>query len=106
MGKDIIDSLFPLCKVLMRLWRTGVWLRYLNFLIIMVSTGNMNLKLAVKRVVILIFIAEAFNYVGILFPTGNAPGLSSLKKSSMNYFFYIFLYIKYPSNSEIFYGFR
>ena len=83
-----------------------MWPRYPNFLIITVGTGNMNLKLAVKRVVILIFIAEAFNYVGILFPTGNAPGLSSLKKSSMNYFFYIFLYIKYPSNSEIFCGFR
>ncbi len=62
-------------------------------------------KLAVKRVVILIFIAEALDCVGILFPTGDAPGLSSLKKSSMNCFFCIFLYIKYPSNSEIFYRF-
>jgi len=105
-GKDIIDSLFPPCKVLMRLWRTGVWPRYPNFPIITVGTGNMNLKLAVKRVVILIFVAEAFDCVGILFPTGDAPGLSSLKKSSMNCFFCIFLYIKYPSNSEIFYGFR
>ena len=83
-----------------------MWPRYLNFLIIMVSTGNMNLKLAVKRVVILIFITKAFDCVGILFPMGDALGLSSLKKSSINYFFYIFLYIKYPSNSEIFYRFR
>ncbi len=67
--------------------------------------GNMDLKIIVKGVIILAFIAEAFDRVDILFPTCDAPGLASLKNSSMNCFFYIFLYIKYPSNSEIIYGF-
>src|SRR5579871_4358669 len=67
---------------------------------------NINSKFAVKGVVILVFVAKAFDRVVILFPTGDAPGLTSLENSSMNCFFCVFHCVKYPTNSKIMYGFR
>ncbi len=69
------------------------------------GTVNMDSKFAVKGVVILAFVAEAFDRVDILFPMCDAPGLASLENSSMNCFFCIFLFVKYPANSEIIHGF-
>jgi len=48
-----------------------------------------------------VFVANAFDCIGITFPTGDAPGLTSLENSSMNCFFCIFLCVKYPTNSKI-----
>ena len=68
-----------------------MWPRCSDFPIIVIGTGNMNSKLAVEGVVILVFVAKAFDCVGILFPTGDTPGLASLENSSMNCFFCILL---------------
>jgi len=55
--------------------------------------------------VILVFVTKAFGCVGITFPMSDVPGITRLENSSMNCFFCIFFWAKYPANSEIIHGF-